>query len=373
MRHYCTYFDHNYLARGLALFRSLRRHSSEPFHLWILALNDETERILGELDLPSVTIIPLPSVEGAFPKLKTAKTNRSLVEYFFTLTPCLPLFVFVRCPWVDQLTYLDADIWFFSDPTPVFSQIDDASITVTPHAFTPDALKTLEGAPTSGGEKYGRFNVGWVTFTHDAEALSCLRRWQQQCIEWCHDRPESGKYGDQAYLDEWPELYPGLRVLEHPGVNAAIWNVGERRIERGPRGGVFLDGAPLVAYHFHGLKAIAPRVYDSMMRHFGVRLSKVLNTEVYAPYLESWLTAEAGLERHATLKASGFLRNALSANSLPRRIARWLGRAGTMLLRGQRGERMRCWMDWASARIEAICGQHFVVREDGGLRVPWRV
>ena len=45
MIHYCTYFDHNYVVRAIAMLDSLRRHSG-PFTLWCLSLTPECEAIL---------------------------------------------------------------------------------------------------------------------------------------------------------------------------------------------------------------------------------------------------------------------------------------------------------------------------------------
>ena len=36
---YCTYFDKNYLSRGLALYDSLLKNSKKKFHLYIIAFD----------------------------------------------------------------------------------------------------------------------------------------------------------------------------------------------------------------------------------------------------------------------------------------------------------------------------------------------
>ena len=50
---YCTYFDHNYLRKGLALYLSLRRQSRpQRAVLVVLALSERCEQILQRLALP---------------------------------------------------------------------------------------------------------------------------------------------------------------------------------------------------------------------------------------------------------------------------------------------------------------------------------
>src|SRR5580704_3486074 len=50
MRHYCTYFDQNFLPFGLALHESLKRHESD-FVLHTLCLDEPTFQFLSNLKL----------------------------------------------------------------------------------------------------------------------------------------------------------------------------------------------------------------------------------------------------------------------------------------------------------------------------------
>ena len=92
MRHYCTYFDHNYLAKGLALYRSLARHG-RPFRLWVLCLSDACHAALKALAAPEMALVSLGELERFDPGLPGVKSGRSLVEYYFTCTPILPRYV----------------------------------------------------------------------------------------------------------------------------------------------------------------------------------------------------------------------------------------------------------------------------------------
>ena len=67
---YCTYFDHNYLRKGLALYLSLRRQSRpQRAVLAVLALSERCEQILRTLALPDLVILPLAQLEQQHPRL----------------------------------------------------------------------------------------------------------------------------------------------------------------------------------------------------------------------------------------------------------------------------------------------------------------
>ena len=112
MYHFCTYFDKNYLLRGLTLYRSLAKHCEIPFRFYVLCLDQETFDILGSLGDESIIPVRLEKVESWDKELLVAKQNRSLIEYYFTLSSVFPLYVLEHFD-VDIVTYLDADLMFF--------------------------------------------------------------------------------------------------------------------------------------------------------------------------------------------------------------------------------------------------------------------
>ena len=124
MYYFCTYFDRHYIDKGLALYHSLVRHCS-PFQLWILCMDDDTYHILSEMQLPQVHLIALTEFERDDKLLLQAKANRSLIEYYFTCTPSLPIYILNHIPEVDLITYLDADLYFFSSIEPIYRELGE--------------------------------------------------------------------------------------------------------------------------------------------------------------------------------------------------------------------------------------------------------
>ena len=247
MYHFCTYFDSNYLLRGITLYRSLAKHCKNPFRFYVLCLDEDAFNALTKLDEENIVPIELRRVEQWDHELLAAKGNRSLIEYYFTLSPVFPLFVLEHFE-VDLVTYLDADLMFFSSPDPIYEELGECAIFVTEHRF-PEHLKD--------SIKYGRFNVQCQAFRNDEVGLKCLHRWRKQCLVWCYDRLENGRFADQKYLDEWPELYGGSLVIsQHPGIGVAPWNITSLAI-RSQEGEITVASEPLVFYHFAGFSLVS--------------------------------------------------------------------------------------------------------------------
>jgi hypothetical protein len=274
--HFCTYFDRNYLTRGLALYHSLRDHCRRPFILWMLCFDEESYAILRELGLDSVRLIRREDFEDNDFDLAAARGNRSLVEYYWTCTPSLLLYILSQDAQIRIITYLDADLFFFSDTQPIFDELGDQSILIHGHNYAPEYAYNEESA--------GIYNVGLMCFRRDAAAMECLQWWRARCNEWCYARHEDGKFGDQKYLDDWPQRFARLVVLDHPGAGLAPWNISRYRL-RVRNGEVRVDGSPLIFFHFHALKLVSRWLVLPSCE--GYRISSVAMTGIYAPYLKA--------------------------------------------------------------------------------------
>lgn len=276
-RTFCTIFNSVYLVRGLALIDSLARHC--PDHrIYVFAMDHQTAELLDAQARPQVIVIR----EGEFetPELLRVKPDRGIAEYFWTCTPHIVQHC-LRVRGHEECTYVDADIWFMSDPEPLFAEMGTASVLLTEHRYTP--------RHAAAGSLRGTYCVQFMRFVADSRGLRALDWWCERCIEWCYARLEDGKFGDQKYLDDWTTRFDGVHVLQHVGGGVAPWNA--QRTEFREIDGVVQvrdlmasdRGAwrPLVFFHFHGLLSYGN---VSVCFAFGFSLPVQAKRWVYRPY-----------------------------------------------------------------------------------------
>jgi hypothetical protein len=323
---YCTVFDRNYASRGLALYRSLERHA-EPFRLFAFCMDAEAKTLLDRLDAPHLVTVAIDAVERWDPELKKVRPTRTAVEYSWTAVPAVCRFLLEREP---LITYLDADLCFFSSPQPLFDELGEDSILVVPHRMDPrDELAQ------------GKYNVGWVTVRRDASGTAALDWWRERCLEWCHARVEPGRFGDQKYLDEWPALFDGVRVSRNEGAGLGPWNQTRHRLEAGPDGSLAVDRLPVVFFHYSGLtlhpaggrlsaaalrsgvyRLTEPLLWTIRARHRGRLLDLV-----WAPYVERCAAAHAelvGVGASPLLGLAPLSPRALAVTVARERAPRWI-------------------------------------------------
>jgi hypothetical protein len=228
----------------MVLYRSLAA-VCDDFLLRVFCMDRNVERLLSSLALPHVEVIPLEALEAHDPELAAVKPSRSLGEYCWTATPAICLYALENESDLEIVTYLDADLMFHHRPDPLFEELGGDSILITPHRYA---------ARWSGWEaRGGTYNVQFVTFRRDVNGLAALRWWRERCIEWCYDRIEDGKFGDQQYLDDWPRRFQSVHVLQHPGGGVGPWNSARYRIRR-RNGNLLVDDDPLIFFHYESVQ-----------------------------------------------------------------------------------------------------------------------
>lgn len=212
MINFCTLFDINFINQGLVMHESLLKHCKD-FHLYIFAFCDKSYALLKELDLKNTTIIPLKEFEDE--ELLKIKPTRTRGEYCWTCSSSTILYCLEKYN-LPSCTYLDADLYFYSDPKVLLDEMGEKSVLITEHNYTKEYDQS---------EKSGRFCVQFITFKNNEKGIEVLNWWRNACLEWCFARCEDGKFGDQKYLDTWPAKFDCVHILQNLGGGVAPWNV----------------------------------------------------------------------------------------------------------------------------------------------------
>ena len=254
---------------------SLNKWASN-FTLHIICMDIHTLEYLKNSNKSNIKLYLIEDLEKEINGLKAAKENRNKVEYFFTCSPAVCKYVLLRNPKISSITYLDSDLYFFSSPSIIFDEIGDHSIAIIEHRFHWITKRQI---------KYGKFNVGWVTFKNDIEGNKCLDDWLRDCLDWCYQKVEEERFGDQKYLDKWPSMYKNLKIVQNIGANVAIWNVKNYRWSL-KNNRVYVNNTPLVFYHFANIYQIDNYQFNTNLSRVFMPLQGVIKENVYKVFLK---------------------------------------------------------------------------------------
>ena len=243
---FCTLFDSNFITRGLVLYESLIRNCPDAY-LYIFPMDSKCADILTDLNLRQATIVKLKDFDDG--DLLRIKPTRTLVEYFWTCCPSI-IYYSLNHFGLESCTYIDADLYFFSDPSVLIEEMGDKSVSIIEHRFP------------KGHEKFenGKYCVQFMTFKNNHEGMKVLKWWRDACIDWCYFYHEDGKFGDQKYLDDWLVRFPNIvHEIQNHGGGVAPWNdfrynffYQKDRLKIRDMEGV--GEYSVVFYHYHSIK-----------------------------------------------------------------------------------------------------------------------
>lgn len=295
---FCTIVSKDYLIKILAFYYSLQRNSKN-FHLWICCIDDDIYSSLSKFNFKNATLIHLNMVEDQ--QLLAVKNMRKTNEYCWTLKAAVIRYVLIHFS-VDSIIYCDSDMFFFSDPQKVFDEWGDASVYLCPQRD----LDWVE-------KMYGKYQAGFIGFKKDIQGLNCLNYWNKKCVEWCYGipDPETGRWGDQKYLDEIPKMFSNVKISENLGVDAAPWNtIYNNNFNITLKDNeVFIEEDKLVAYHFACLSIFNEQEYDLWTFNY-LEISSAIKSNIYIPYIESLRNAINVIKDELSEKTGGMFNKA---------------------------------------------------------------
>ncbi len=284
---FCTLFDSNYMSRGLVTYYSLEKVCPD-FHLYIFAFDSTSFKVLTDLKLKHATIISLEEFEDE--DLLRIKPTRSAGEYCWTATSSTIKYVLEKFN-APHCTYIDADLFFYENPQVLIDELGESDVSIISHRYTP----RYDQSATSG-----KYCVQFMTFRNTEQGKKVLEWWRNACLDWCYNRFEDGKFGDQKYLDDWNTRFAGIvKELHHEGGGVAPWNIQQYEVS-GTLEKPFISSKssgktfPVIFYHFHQFKVLTEDRVD-LCRYV---LSDNDVEMLYAPYVKELMTVSEMLQQN---------------------------------------------------------------------------
>jgi len=267
------------------MYQSLKQHCTS-FHLYVFAFDDLAHQTLNTMQLPHATVISLADFEDE--QLLTVKPTRTAGEYCWTCTSSTIRYC-IQTYGLDACTYIDADLLFFADPSVLIEEMEDRSVLITSHRYSP----AYDQSATSG-----TYCVQFICFKNTEDGMSALNWWREACLAWCYNRIEDGKFGDQKYLDDWPNRFSGVHELQHIGGGVGPWNI--QQYDFSYRNGSLMGKElasgkdfPVIFYHYHGFRYAEA---DAFIPAPNYQLSKNDLKHIYSPYVKALTSVERELK-----------------------------------------------------------------------------
>jgi glycosyltransferase involved in cell wall biosynthesis len=267
----------NYLPKARVLAESVKRfHPELPFYVML------SDAIPPGLDIDEEPFDAVLTVDALdVDNIEQWLFQHSLVEAStgvkgFVVQKLLAL------PDCSGVLYFDPDIVVLAPLDDILAKLAVHSLLLTPHQTVPerDMEAVLDNEICS--LKHGVFNLGFVGVGSSSEGRRFADWWAERLRHFCIDDIPNGLFTDQRWLDLAPAFFDQICILRSPVYNVSTWNLSTRRVEGDLRGGLTVDGEPIVFYHFSGFDSGAQL---SMLDKYGATMPGLYE-------LRSWYVRE---------------------------------------------------------------------------------
>ena len=219
-----TLSDKNYLANGLCLYDSLRKHSDD-FYLHYLVLDEYSDSFLKELELENVLVYNLEdlSVDSDLEILTSNNPSKPIdisdgqSPFHWALASFFSYFL-IHQHNLSHSLYIDSDILFYSGVEKIFDSVGNKSIGLITHKHI--KMDKAHRNP-------GHYNVGVIYFKNSDVGKACLKFWRDCCIYPNNQFSDIfGACGDQKYLELFDEFFDKeeIKIIDHDVGHGAPWN-----------------------------------------------------------------------------------------------------------------------------------------------------
>jgi len=240
MFHFCTIASPSYLPFAAVLLSSLKKQQQQV-SLHVLVTDDvDSSKMQPGMELyPLSTLSNDPSVQII---IKKYGTENDKLRWALK-----PFFLKALLQKTDTVIYLDNDIYFFNDFSFLFTDLNQHSISLTPHWCSFDPFQYPENFKMSF--QLGIFNAGFIGASLKGKAF--LNWWASACSFAMERNMEDGFFVDQRYLDMSMIVDENVSIVRHKGCNVASWNMHQnKRIKKEKE--ILINGHfPIVFIHFN--------------------------------------------------------------------------------------------------------------------------
>ena len=273
---FCTIITADYYPKALALYKSLAQFN-RSVRLVVLVADDKPLSRFGKLP-ENISAIPAGNLSGysLVNELYKKYAAADMDSFRWSLKPVFISYLLEHD--FEKALYLDCDMFLFNDYEFLFSELDEASILLTPNWINSDPLVDKESFFSLFTS--GFFSAGFIGA--NKEGLPALKWWAGACHFMMGEHIQHGIRADQKYLDVFPVKFEKTKILRHQGCNIGAWNYNECKREW-VNGEVMINGQfPVIFMHFDEMmvKGIL-RGYDKLLLPHFEQYQKVFEESGY--------------------------------------------------------------------------------------------